>query len=153
MVACVEENITNSKIFLFMYNDILLKNLIILFSINLIIYYKNKILMNIIQLPKDLNNIYCSYLTENESIYINCEWKKFSKNDICNIAARNGLLDLLIWARQKGCYWDDRVCNEAAKNGHLEVLKWAIQNGCEWNKYVCSSAAYNGHLEVLKWAR
>jgi len=109
--------------------------------------------MNIIQLPKDLNNICCSYLTNEEYMYVNNEWIKFNRNDICNIAAKNGWLDLLIWARQNGCYWNSLVCSYAALNGHLEVLKWAIQNGCEWNKYVCSSAAYNGHLEVLKWAR
>ena len=130
-----------------------MKNLIILFSINLIIYYKNKILMNIIQLPKDLNNICSSYLSDDERIYVNNEWNKFNKIDICEIAAQNGWLDLLIWARQNNCEWDNSVCSYAALNGHLEVLKWARQNDCEWNSGVCSSAAEKGHLEVLKWAR
>ena len=44
------------------------------------------------------------------------------------------------------------VCS-AAMGGHLEVLKWAHENGCPWNEYTCSSAARGGHLEVLKWAR
>ena len=88
--------------------------------------------MNIIQLPKDLNNICCSYLTNNECIYVNKEWKKFNKNKICNIAAENGWLDLLKWARHSSL---------------------TFGNGCEWNSNVCSNAAENGHLEVLKWAR
>ena len=86
--------------------------------------------MNVIQLPKDLNNICCSYLTDDECMYINNEWKKFNKNEVCEIAAQNGWLDLLIWARQNGCEWDSYICSDAAYNGHLEVLKWARQNGC-----------------------
>jgi hypothetical protein len=37
-------------------------------------------------------------------------------------------------------------------NGHLEILKWARDNGCPWNELTCSYAAEHGHLEVLKWA-
>ena len=37
--------------------------------------------------------------------------------------------------------------------GHLEILKWARENGCPWNEDTYSSAAKNGHLEVLKWLR
>ena len=86
--------------------------------------------MNVIQLPKDLNNICCSYLTDEECIYVNNEWTKFNKDYVCNIAAHNGWLDLLIWARQNDCEWNSDVCGNAAWNGHLEVLKWAKLNGC-----------------------
>ena len=41
----------------------------------------------------------------------------------------------------------------AARGGHLEVLQWARQNGCPWDEYTCVYAAMGGHLEVLKWAR
>src|SRR6185369_5548540 len=109
--------------------------------------------MKIIQLPKDLNNICCSYLTDEECLYVNKEWTKFNKNYVCYIAAQNGWLDLLKWARQNEYPWNSWTCSDAALNGHLEVLKWARQNGCEWNSIVCSYAAENGHLEVLKWAK
>jgi hypothetical protein len=39
----------------------------------------------------------------------------------------------------------------AAANGHLEVLKYAHENGCPWNQTMCSEAARNGQLEVLKY--
>ena len=39
------------------------------------------------------------------------------------------------------------------KRGHLEVLKWARENGCQWNEWTCTNAAEGGHLDVLKWAR
>jgi hypothetical protein len=51
---------------------------------------------------------------------------------LCEIAAKDGHLEVLIWARQNGCNWDWRTCANAAKNGHQEVIKWARQNGCEW---------------------
>ena len=70
--------------------------------------------MNIIQLPKDLNNICCSYLTDEEYIYVNNEWGKFNKNYVCNTAAQNGWLDLLIWAKLNGYKWDSYVCYNAA---------------------------------------
>jgi hypothetical protein len=47
---------------------------------------------------------------------------------------------------------DKNTCTYAARNGHLEVLKWARENGCSWNENTCTYAAKNGHLEVLKWA-
>jgi len=31
---------------------------------------------------------------------------------------------------------------------NLDLLKWAKQNGCPWDEYTCSLAAENGHLEV-----
>ena len=52
------------------------------------------------------------------------------------------------------------VCR-AAGGGYLQVLKWAREHGCQWeeniyhNPYLdcCALAARFGHLEVLKWAR
>jgi len=29
--------------------------------------------------------------------------------------------------------WDEETCEEAASNGHPEVLKWACENGCPWD--------------------
>ena len=56
------------------------------------------------------------------------------------------------WARQPPrCEWDEETCEAAAKGGHLEVLQWARQNGCPWNELTCSAAA-GGHLDVLQWA-
>jgi len=43
---------------------------------------------------------------------------------------------------------------KAAENGYFEVLTWARENGCDWEEYSCSEkAAENGHLEILKWLR
>ena len=77
------------------------------------------------------------------------------KNDLCEDAARGGHLEMLKWARENGCPWDELTCAAiAAYGGHLEVLKWARENDCPWEELTCAAiAAYGGHLEVLKWAR
>ena len=75
------------------------------------------------------------------------------KNDLCLVAAFNGHLAVLQWARVHGCPWDESTCSRVAKNGHLAVLQWARAQGCRWDGTTCAYAAMNGHLEVLKWAR
>jgi hypothetical protein len=81
--------------------------------------------MNLKGLSKDTLNICLSFLTENESIYSKGEWNKFPKDKVCIIAAKNGWLDLLKWARfeTKKCNWNIWTCAYAAMNGHLELLK------------------------------
>ena len=34
-------------------------------------------------------------------------------------------------------HWDECTCAYAAEGGHLEVLKWARENGCPWDEYTC----------------
>jgi len=46
-----------------------------------------------------------------------------------------------------------RTCAMAASAGNLEVLKWARENGCQWDQSTCAYAAAGNHLEVLQWAR
>lgn len=60
------------------------------------------------------------------------------------VAAGNGYLKILQWARENGCPWDEDTCSFAALNGHLEVLQWARANGCPWNVKM--------HLRSTKWS-
>ena len=60
---------------------------------------------------------------------------------------------VLKWARENSCPWDEEVCASAASGGHLALLKYCWANRCPWNEYTCELAAEGGHLEVLKWAR
>ena len=75
------------------------------------------------------------------------------KYDACRFAALDGNLDVLQWAREHGCEWDEGTCAYAAGGGHLDVLQWAREHGCEWDRWTCTEAAQNGHLDVLQWAR
>lgn len=69
------------------------------------------------------------------------------------LASRSGHLDILKWAREKGCPWDHMTCRAAAEGGHSEVLQWARQNGCPWDSSTTRAAAREGHLSLLQWAR
>src|SRR5271156_2108265 len=53
-------------------------------------------------------------------------------HDVCELAARDGYLNLIKWARANGCPWNESTCGYAAWAGHLEVLQWAHANGCPW---------------------
>ena len=72
--------------------------------------------------------------------------------DTCWSAAKNGHLECLKYAHERGCDWDRWTCFYAAKNGHLECLKYAHEHGCPWDELTCRGAAEKGHLECLKYA-
>ena len=40
------------------------------------------------------------------------------------------------------------TCAYAAKGGHLDVLKWARENGCPWDEWTCAFAASRGYVET-----
>ena len=51
------------------------------------------------------------------------------------LAAMRGKIEMLAHLRRaKGCKWDELTCAAAAEGGHLEVLKYAHENGCPWNE-------------------
>ena len=104
------------------------------------------------------------------------------KPSVCKSAAKFGHLEIVKWARENGCPWEEARCTGgeagaglsvpgprinylekinrikytcawAARRGHLEVLKWVRENGCPWDEKTCSWAAKGGHLATLKWAR
>jgi len=91
-----------------------------------------------------------------------CPWQLATT---CQTLAGYGHLEVLQWARNHGCGWDE--CARAAAGGHLEVLRWAREHGCPWQeeeedhqeknvmrtRNCCARAAQGGHLEVLKWLR
>lgn len=101
---------------------------------------------------KDLSNICESYLLEDEQIYYKNEWNNFDKNKVCDIAAENGWLDLLMWAQNNEYPHDCRTFLLASEHGHLSILKWSFDNGLqeEWVPRMSTIAAKNGHLEIVK---
>jgi hypothetical protein len=43
-------------------------------------------------------------------------------------------LDVLKYAHENGCPWNEETCSSAASNGHLDVLKYAHEHGCPWDE-------------------
>jgi hypothetical protein len=72
--------------------------------------------------------------------------------DRCARAARNGHLEVLKWAREHDCPWDEITCSLAAWGGHKEVLRWARAHGCPWSKRECESYSFF-HPETVAWVQ
>lgn len=112
-------------------------------------------------LPNDLNKICTLYLEQNERTYYGNEWYKYRQDciDICRLAAENGWLDLLNWARpglgrdrvESGHSWNYLTCSIAAQNGHLHILKLAYKNNYPWDDFTCENAARIGRLDILEY--
>jgi hypothetical protein len=49
-----------------------------------------------------------------------------------SIAAENGHLNVLQWARAHGCEWGTTTCRRAAKKGQYDIVEWELANGCPW---------------------
>jgi hypothetical protein len=56
----------------------------------------------------------------------------------CELAARAGHLEVLLWASDNGCPFSKEICWESAGGGHLEVLQWAREHGCDWDEGTCA---------------
>jgi len=80
------------------------------------------------------------------------DWRGWWWLNPCALTAEGGHLEVLRWARQRGCQWDESTCFAAAMGGQLNMLKWARQHHCPWDELTCTLAAEFGHLEVLRWA-
>jgi len=65
---------------------------------------------------------------------------------------QEGHLEVLKWARAKGCDWNPNTCKIASAEGHLDVLRWAVAHGCPWESHVCVVVArFAGHKHVIDW--
>ena len=122
----------------------------------------------LLELPTDLLRLILSYFARSPLSHIPARFvcRRFrdllpplsqeirqQARDFCNLAALQGYLNLIKWARANGCPWDEWTCTHAAQGGHLEVLQWVISNGCPYNKYLlCSNTKVNEWLAagVLK---
>ena len=62
----------------------------------------------------------------------------------CEYAAWGGHLEVLKWAREHGCPWDEEECGAAAAGGHQAMMRRSFWTGQR-------PAADGGHLQVLKW--
>jgi hypothetical protein len=90
-------------------------------------------------------------LSQNDIIYYT-DWHKFKDYEVCEIAAKNGWLDLLKWAIEKNCRMNGMTFAYATIYGHFELLKWMrIQNGSQYDRCIYEFASKYGQLEILKW--
>ena len=107
----------------------------------------------LLELPADLLRLILSYISRSSLSHITAQFVCRRFRDLlpplsketreqaryfCNLAATDGYLDLIKWARANRCPWNKFTCANAAEGGHLEVLQWTRANGCPWNAYTCA---------------
>ena len=125
-----------------------------------------------------LNEIVCEDAAiNNHSRVIKLAYKNGYKlnKSVVNYFASWGNLEMVIWARNNNCYWDQNFCvfainhlnivewaivngaklspliiDKLAKIGNLDLIKLAINYGCEWSYQACETAAKSGHLQIVK---
>ena len=69
-------------------------------------------------------------------------------------AAKSGNLEVLKHVRQLGSKFSKKVCILAAKNGHLDMIKWARSQECPWNPSKMFPAALScrtSQLDLYEW--
>ena len=89
---------------------------------------------NSLYLPKDVINIFFSYLESDEQIYYRgeTEWIKFNKNKVCEKSAKYGWIDLLEWGIINDCRWrKPKILQNAAQYGQYCVFEWFTKNNFE----------------------
>lgn len=84
----------------------------------------------------------------------------FSQGDyLCYLAALNGVLPVLEWARDptnRHLYsWSSNVSTAAASKGHLHIVSWlrSQEPPCPWDSSACSAAVTANDLPMLKLLR
>ncbi|AJF97388.1 ankyrin repeat protein [Pandoravirus inopinatum] len=67
-----------------------------------------------------------------------------------DMAAVNGHLNVLKWARANGRPWGTLTTGFAARYGHFDMLRWLHANGCPWNEWTCFARPNMGTSTMLK---
>lgn len=102
--------------------------------------------VNIAAMNRNLTMV--TYLREQHNPNRNCDWDA----DVAYYAAKNGDIDMLIYAHENGCKWSTNTTATAASYGSLACLEYAHKHGCPWDENTCSSAAEADNLDCLKYA-
>ena len=71
--------------------------------------------------------------------------------ETCAKAAIFGHLDVLQFARSRGCPWSEFTCCSAAENGQLACLEWLHENGCPWDYRTLKYASERGQFDCVKY--
>ena len=50
------------------------------------------------------------------------------------MAAEKGHLNILQYAHERGCPWDEMTVIEAIRNGHFDCVQYALDNRCDFDE-------------------
>jgi hypothetical protein len=77
----------------------------------------------------------------------------FTKSTICEDAARSGSIEMIVYARQRGCELNAKVMEAAAERGRLSMCQYLHSEGCALDETAATGAAYYGRIGTLRWLR
>jgi hypothetical protein len=107
---------------------------------------------------RDVRKIIYSMLNKGDRIVVQfahssvmSSFQSYNLNIHC---AQYGYVDLIKWARSKGCtsIYNETTGRIAATYGRLEILQWITSIGELFDaNSVTTHAAIGGHLHILKW--
>jgi len=81
------------------------------------------------------------YLTENGYATLD--------QDCCLKAAILGYIDILDYARERGCVLTATMLQKAAKRGHIDCVCYLHEHGCPWDSSAYPAACTNDHVECF----
>ena len=77
-----------------------------------------------------------------------------STDTVCEAAARAGSVEILEYARKRGCPFFIRLCaREAVKGGHLHVLKHLVAKGYVVGGFLRITAKECGHKDIINYLK
>jgi hypothetical protein len=75
---------------------------------------------------------------------------KLNDNTMAHAVISNKI-EVLTWARLRGCEWNYETFELACKLGNLDMVKFMKYYGCAYGRHSYSWASFGGHKHVLEW--
>eukprot|EP00953_Heterococcus_sp_UTEX-ZZ885_P018319 10228-Heterococcus_DN1.PRE.6 len=79
---------------------------------------------------------------------LECPW---DMEALCKLAAEQGLLPVLQWAKQQGATFTEDSMLQAAACGHTAVCAYLLAQRCPCSADACTAAVSNRQLDTLRW--
>lgn len=75
----------------------------------------------------------------------------YSRDEVCNIVAKLGFVDLFDWFISNGYKCNEKTLSIASENGNLAILKYALDKNFKFDIMTYKMAKNNNHYHILDW--
>jgi hypothetical protein len=119
--------------------------------------------INLVSLPSDLIRYILDRSPDSTRVLIRQVCRKlhdkidpspYFNHHLCKIAAAEGYLNLVVWAKNKGYTWKQNdICEAACLNGHIDIIEFSIKEKAKVNTDWIDRAIMSGHVNMIDYAR